>query len=128
MGVEAHGSLLGPLVANALGLGFAEVRKGARPGSDVDAWLTRPTPQDYQDRHLEMAIQKFQVRPGSRVLFVDDWAASGGQAVACKQLTLDAGASWIGAAVIVDGLESSATRRELNLRALIHRRKLERKL
>ena len=128
MGVEAHGSLLGPLVANALGVGFAEVRKGARRGSDVDAWLTRLTPPDYQDRHLELAIQKVHVRAGSRVLFVDDWAASGGQAIACKELTLDAGASWVGAAVIVDGLESSATRRELNLRALIHLRELERRL
>jgi adenine phosphoribosyltransferase len=128
MGVVAHGSLLGPLVANALGIGFAEVRKGARPGSDVDQWLTRLTPPDYQDRHLELAIRKAQLRPGDRVLFVDDWAASGGQAIACQQLTLESGASWVGAAVIVDGLDRSVTRRELNLRALVHVRELERGL
>lgn len=126
MGTVAHGSLLGPLVANHLRIGFAEVRKGARRGSDDDPWLTRLTPPDYQDRHLELAIRKSQLHPGDRVLFVDDWIASGGQAIACKGLTEDAGASWMGAAVIVDGLESAAARRELSLRSLLHMRDLDR--
>lgn len=126
MGTVAHGSLLGPLVANHLRIGFAEVRKGARRGSDDDPWLTRLTPPDYQDRHLELAIRKSQLHAGDRVLFVDDWVASGGQAIACKGLTEDAGASWIGAAVIVDGLESAAVRRELSLRSLLHMRDLDR--
>lgn len=58
MGTVAHGSLLGPLVANHLRIGFSEVRKGVRRGSDDDPWLTRLTPPDYQDRHLELAIRK----------------------------------------------------------------------
>lgn len=126
MGTVAHGSLLGPLAANHLGVGFAEVRKGALRGSDDDPWLTRLTPPDYEDRHLELALRKSQLNSGDRVLFVDDWVASGGQAIACKGLTADAGASWAGAAVIVDGLESAATRRELGLRSLLHMRDLVR--
>jgi adenine phosphoribosyltransferase len=125
MGSPARGSLLGPLVANHLGVGFAEVRKGADRASNDDPWLIRRTPPDYRDRNLELAIRKSVLRSGDRVLFVDDWAASGGQAIACQQLTEDAGADWAGAAVIVDGLESSATRRSLNLRSLLHLRELD---
>jgi adenine phosphoribosyltransferase len=126
MGTVAHGSLLGPLVANHLGVGFAEVRKGVRRASDDDPWLTRRTPPDYQDRHLELAIRRSQLNSGDRVLFVDDWIASGGQAIACQHLTSAAGAHWVGAAVIVDGLERASTRRELNVRSLINLRELDR--
>jgi adenine phosphoribosyltransferase len=125
MGTVSRGSLLGPLVANHMGIGFTEVRKGTDRASHDDPWLTRLTPPDYRDRHLELAIRKSQLGPGDRVLLVDDWIASGGQAIACRQLTADAGASWVGAAVIVDGLEKSATRRELNVRSLLHLRELD---
>lgn len=116
MGTESRGCLLGPLVAERLGVGFVEVRKGAERGSDDDVWLRRRTSPDYRDRHLDLAVRRSVLRPGDRILFVDDWAASGGQALACQQLVGDAGASWLGAAVIVDGMESSADRRNLNLR------------
>jgi len=77
MGSESRGSLLGPLVATRLGIGFAEVRKGADWASDVEVWLRRCTPPDYRDRHLEMAVRRSVLRTGDRVLFVDDWAATG---------------------------------------------------
>lgn len=124
MGPAARGSLLGPLVAAHLGIGFAEVRKGPDRASNDDPWLVRHTPPDYRDRTLELAIRRSVLQSGDRVLFVDDWVASGGQAIACQQLTEDAGAVWTGAAVIVDGLESSATRRRLSLRSLLHLREL----
>lgn len=114
------------MVATHLGVGFAEVRKGASRGSDDDQWLTRLTPPDYNDRHLELAVRHGLLQPSDRVLFVDDWAAAGAQATACKQLTEDAGATWVGSAVIVDALENSTDRRRLNLRALIHLRDLDR--
>lgn len=125
MGTESRGSLTGPLVATHLRVGYAEVRKGARRGSDDDQWLTRLTPPDYRDRHLELAIRRGIIDPSDRVLFVDDWAAAGAQAIACKQLTQDAGASWVGAAVIVDALEHATDRRQLNLRGLVHLRDLD---
>ncbi len=127
IGSESRGSLLGPLVATHLGIGFAEVRKEAEPASDDDVWLQRRTPPDYRDRHLNMAVRRSVLRMGDRALFVDDWAASGGQAIACQQLTADAGASWIGAAIIVDSLENSADRRALRLRSLLHLRDLRRR-
>lgn len=44
MGTESPGCLLGPLVANHLSIGFAQIRKGARRLSDDDPWLTQRTP------------------------------------------------------------------------------------
>lgn len=125
MGPESRGSLVGPLVATHLAVGFAEVRKGARRGSDDDQWLTRLTPPDYQDRHVELAVRRGILAPSDRVLFVDDWAAAGAQAIACQQLTEAAGAQWIGAAVIVDAVENASERRQLKLRGLLHVRELE---
>ncbi len=126
MGTESRGCLLGPLVAAHLGIGFAEVRKRAERASDDDVWFVRRTPPDYRGRNLELAVRRSAIHVGDQVLFVDDWAASGGQALACQRLVADAEASWLGAAVIVDGLESSSTRRRLNLRAILHLRDLDR--
>lgn len=67
------------------------------------------------------------LRGGDRVLFVDDWVATGGQGIACQQLIQDGGGTWLGAAVVVDGLESARDRRALNLRGLLHLRELERR-
>lgn len=126
LGSESHGSLLGPLVAAHLGVGFAEVRKGPKRASDDDAWFTQRTRPDYRDRHLDLAVRRSVLRGGDRVLFVDDWAASGGQALACRGLADQAGAQWVGSAVIVDGLESAATRRQLILRSIFRLREFDR--
>lgn len=40
--------------------------------------------------------------------------------IACHRLTAQAGASWLGAAIIVDGLEDSAHRRKYSVRRLLH--------
>ena len=74
---------------------------------------------------MELAVRRGIVAPSDRVLLVDDWAAAGAQAIACQQLAEDAGAQWVGAAVIVDALENASHRRQLNLRGLLHFRGLE---
>jgi len=66
------------------------------------------------------AFRKDLLESGDRVLFVDDWIATGGQATTARALVEDAGAHWLGAAVIVDALESSHHRRDLNRRSLLH--------
>jgi adenine phosphoribosyltransferase len=58
-----------------------------------------------------MAVRRSVLRAGDRVLFVDEWASTGGQALACQHLVDDAEARWLGAAVVVDALASSADRR-----------------
>ena len=123
-GPASKGMLLGALVAAHLGVGFVEVRKDPSRAADSDAWWQRTTPPDYQDRHLRLGFRRDLVRSGDRVLFVDDWVATGGQVLTVHALVEDAGASWVGASVIVDALEDSRVRRALNLTSLLHVREL----
>jgi adenine phosphoribosyltransferase len=127
LGTESHGFLLGPLVARHMGIGFAAVHKKPEHASNDDVWLVRRTPPDYRDRHLDLGVRRFVLRSGDRALFVDEWASTGGQAKACQQLVIDAQATWLGAAVVVDALENAADRRTLNLRSLLHIRELDRR-
>ncbi|WP_033290614.1 phosphoribosyltransferase family protein [Amycolatopsis jejuensis] len=124
LGPESRGSLLGPLVAVALGAGFVEVRKNRHPACDSDRWLQRTSPPDYQDRNLTLGFRRRLLSAGDRVLLVDDWIETGGQAFAAQALAADAGATWVGVAVIVDGLRRNEPRRQLRVRSLLHVRDL----
>ncbi|HET6706447.1 phosphoribosyltransferase family protein [Amycolatopsis sp.] len=124
LGPESRGCLLGPLVALHLHVGFVEVRKNRAASGDSDAWLRRTTPPDYQDRHLSLGFRKHLITGADRVLFVDDWIETGGQAHSAHLLTQDAEATWLGAAVVVDALSSSRVRRDLDVRSLLHIREL----
>lgn len=124
MGTQSRGSLLGVLVARSLVVGFAEVRKNPGRAADSDAWWEASTAPDYRDEQLRLGLRRSLLRSGDRVLFVDDWIATGAQADACRVLVEMSGAQWIGAAVVVDGLERSDLRRSLRLRSLLHIRDL----
>ncbi|MBD5786281.1 hypothetical protein IF650_08820 [Cellulosimicrobium terreum] len=50
--------------------------------------------------------------------------ATGAQVEAAYGLVERSGATWVGAAVIVDGAERSQVRRRVNLRSLLHVRQL----
>lgn len=124
LGTQSRGSLVGVLTAKALKVGFAEVRKSPSRGSDSDSWWETATAPDYLDRHLDLGLRRSLLHSGDRVLFVDDWIATGAQATASKRLVEMSGATWVGASTVVDGLEESALRRQLNLRSLVHIREL----
>lgn len=124
LGPEAHGSLLGPLVAAQLGIGFVHARKKVERLSDKDEWLTALTPPDYRDRNLELCLKRRMLNGADRVVVIDDWADTGGQLMACRALVGAAGAHWGGAAVIVDALARSSDRMSLDLRSLLHVREL----
>ena len=64
------------------------------------------------------------VRSGDRVVLVDDWLETGGQALGSQALVEAAGGTWLGAAVIVDGLGDAQLRRRLRVRSLLHVRDL----
>lgn len=110
------------LVATAVDIGFINVRKGVRRASDDERWRVRRAPPDYRGRRAELAVRSSTLDVGDRVHFVYGWAASSGQVIACKQLTVDARAHCIGGAVLVDSVVRSALRRDLNLRSVIHLR------
>ncbi|MCJ1707942.1 phosphoribosyltransferase family protein [Microbacterium sp. VKM Ac-2923] len=124
MGPSSRGSLLGVLVAHALGVGFAEVRKDPSRPVDSDAWWETTTGPDYRDRHLRLGVRRGLLRSGDRVLFVDDWVDTGAQMEACHRLVELSGASWAGASVVVDALQRPTLRRRLRLHSLLHVRDL----
>lgn len=101
-GVESRGFLLGGATAVRLGVGFAAVRKadGLFPGAKV----TRTAGRDYRGRSHPLRLLRASLRPGDRVLLVDDWVETGSQALAVRELVAACGAELVGLSVIVDQL------------------------
>lgn len=124
LGPQSRGALLGALVAAHLGVGLVELRKDPSPSVDSDRWLLARTPPDYRDLNLLVGAKKEYLGAGHRVLFVDDWIQTGGQAIGGRAVVEQSGATWCGAAVIVDDLSDSRLRRELGARALLNVRDL----
>lgn len=124
IGTESHGSVLGVLAAQHLGIGFAEVRKDPGRAADSDAWWETSTGPDYRNLSLRLGVRRSLLKAGDRILFVDDWIATGAQAEECHSLVEMSGASWLGAAVVVDGLERASLRRKLQVRSLLNVRDL----
>jgi len=124
LGPDSRGSLVGPLVALHLGIGFVEVRKNRTPAGDGDQWIRRTTPPDYRDRHLELGFRRGLIQPADHVLVVDDWIDTGSQARTIRAMVDSVGATWSGLSCIVDALDDSRLRRDLRLRSLLHLRDL----
>jgi adenine phosphoribosyltransferase len=124
LGPVSRGSLLGALTAAALGVGFVEMRKAMGSAVDGDRWVWRTTAPDYRDRQQVFGFRRQLLRPGDRVLMVDDWIDTGATALAARGLVADCGARWIGAACIVDALTEPQLRHELPVRALLDVRQL----
>jgi adenine phosphoribosyltransferase len=115
---EVTGFLLGPLVAQALGVGFVEAyREGARrPIAESMSWVV--VPADHRGEPQRLGVRTRLLGRGDRVLVVDDWAATGAQARALQALVGRLGAHPIGTAVIVDETPR-AVAGELNIRSLL---------
>jgi adenine phosphoribosyltransferase len=110
---EVTGFLLGPLVASALGVGFVEAyRAGARrPIAEPMTWVD--VAADHRGEPQRLGVRSRHLRPGDRVLVVDDWAVTASQARACYGLATTLGAIPVGTAVIVNECESEPTVRGL---------------
>lgn len=80
-GIESRGFMFGAPLALALNVGFVPVRKlGKLPGETLRAEYAL----EYGTNTVEM--QKGAVKPGQRVLIVDDLLATGGTAAAAAEL------------------------------------------
>lgn len=96
-GIEARGFILGGAVAHRLGVGFVPVRKkGKLPHETVRISYALEYGTD------EIEVHRDAVRPGERVLLVDDLIATGGTAVAAVDLLRSIGAEVVAAAFVID--------------------------
>ena len=95
--VESRGFIFGAPVAAALGIGFAPVRK---PGKLPAETLSRTYELEYGTDSLEMHADA--VRPGARVVVVDDLLATGGTAAATVELVREQRAVVVAAAFVVE--------------------------
>jgi adenine phosphoribosyltransferase len=97
VGIESRGFLFGTPLAIALGAGFVAVRKlGKLPGETVQLEYSL----EYGSNLLE--VQRDAVRPGERVLLVDDVLATGGTAKAAGELVEELGGEIVGAAFLLE--------------------------
>lgn len=96
-GIESRGFLVAAPLALKLGLGFVMVRKkGKLPGPVVPHQYSL----EYGTDTIE--IQHDAVRPGQRVVILDDLLATGGTLVATTELFRRVGANVVGAACIIE--------------------------
>lgn len=105
LGIESRGFLLGGAAALQLATGFVAVRKsdGLLPGPKLEV----EAQPDYRERSHRLRMQALLTRV-DRVLLVDDWAERGSQALTARHLVEAAGATFLGAALLVDQLTCSA--------------------
>jgi len=97
LGMEARGFIFAPTVAYALKAGFVPVRK---PGKLPAATLKASYELEYGTDSLE--IHQDAVKPGQRVLIVDDLIATGGTAKATAEMADKMGADVVGLAFVVE--------------------------
>lgn len=97
VGMEARGFILGAPVAVGLGAGFVPVRK---EGKLPRATLAGAYDLEYGSAVLE--VHPDTIRPGSRILVVDDVLATGGTAAATVELLERAGGVVVGLAFLME--------------------------
>lgn len=97
VGIDARGFIFAAVMADRLGAGFIPIRKkGKLP------WRTIGVAYDleYGSNHIEM--HQDAIRPGERVLLVDDVLATGGTAAAALDLVRQAGGTMVAASFLVE--------------------------
>ena len=97
LGIEARGFLFGPSVALGLGAGFVPVRKAGKLPSRS---LSTSYDLEYGSAVLEMHVDA--LKPGDRVVVVDDVLATGGTMLAAADLVRQAGAEVAGNLVLIE--------------------------
>src|SRR5713226_1549537 len=97
LGIEARGFIFGPALAYRLNAGFVPIRKPRKLPAETVKWTYE---LEYGTDTLE--IHKDAIRPGQRIIIVDDLLATGGTANACLQLSQSLGAKVEGMGFVVE--------------------------
>jgi len=97
VGMEARGFIFAAPVAIALGAGFVPVRKPGKLPGDV---YRQTFSLEYGEETLE--VHRDAIRPGARVLVVDDVLATGGTIGATAELLGKLGAQLVHVAVLME--------------------------
>ena len=97
VGIESRGFLFGTPMALALGVGFAPVRKLGKLPYDR---ITEEYALEYCTNRVEM--HRDAVRPGQRVVIVDDLLATGGTAAAAARLVERLGGIVAGCCFVIE--------------------------
>ena len=97
VGIDARGFIFGSALAYALNVGFVPVRKaGKLPFKTV----AQPYSLEYGDATVE--VHQDAIKPGQRVLLVDDLVATGGTMLAAIKLLQQLGGNVAEAAAVVN--------------------------
>lgn len=97
VGIDARGFIFGAVAAIKLGAGFVPVRKkGKLP------WTTHEQSYDLEYGSATVAVHIDSVKPGERVLLVDDLLATGGTAAAAVRLLEKLGAQIVGLDFLIE--------------------------
>ena len=97
LGIEARGFIFGPALAYRLNAGFVPIRKPKKLPAETVKWT-----YDLEYGTDTLEIHKDAIRPGQRVIIVDDLLATGGTANACLQLAKSLGANVAGLGFVVE--------------------------
>ncbi|XP_014828714.1 PREDICTED: adenine phosphoribosyltransferase-like [Poecilia mexicana] len=101
-GIDAMGFILGASVAMTLGKGFLAIRKAGH----LCVATQNQNYTDYTGREKTMEVRLDVLKPGLRVLLVDQWIETGGTMRAAIQLVENLGATVTGvAAVAIENTE-----------------------
>lgn len=96
-GIEARGFILGGAVAHKLSAGFVPIRKkGKLPHQTVRMAYALEYGTDEMEIHVDA------IRPGEKVILVDDLIATGGTAEGAVKLLRQIGADVVAACFIID--------------------------
>jgi adenine phosphoribosyltransferase len=97
IGIDARGFIFAAAVADRLGVGFVPVRKkGKLPWKCKEAAYAL----EYGEAIVEMHVDA--VRPGEKVLLVDDLLATGGTSAAAVKLLTEQGAEIVAISFLIE--------------------------
>lgn len=116
IGVEARGFIVGAPVAYRLGAGFVPVRKAGKL-----PWAVAREEYTLEYGTDKLEIHRDAIRPGERVVIIDDVLATGGTAAATLNLVKALGAHVVGMGFIIElpGLGGRAKVGDTDVMALL---------